>query len=1119
MDVFTRGYWIINTSQIKNMIQIYKKFFPNSKITHSYYLWLYLLLLTFIPICLFINVSKVNGQTPTPTPTSREIIILQIKSYAERHEKNNSPLMTQMIIQLFHNNSVGLSDKDVAQIYEEEYCRLEEAQKSDTWNQLTPSMGWIVAGILSLIILIGNFIKEKMLGFFNSLWVCFYNKLSGSFLLRMVALSHYRKTLINRYGKLIIPFRPEHPLDIQKIYIPIKIEGSSENSLLDAHVVIEKYQRIVIIGEPGSGKTMLLKHILIKYALGELNLMSKKTIAVLLELHRLNDQNLNIEQLLVDEFTRNNFPNSKIFIEKSLENGSLLLLFDGLDEVNNITRNRVIQNIKDFIEKYYKCYFILTCRSAIYREEFADEINRKFETVEFSDHQIHDFLQSWERDMIPKGKSSEQLMLTLQDRPRIMALARNPLMLTIITFLYSDADFVLPHSRTDFYRQATDFLLGLWHKERNLYRSSDKRLVLQHLALGFQDKYQENADRRIMNLVEILKQIRDLLPSLNLQPDIDARPLIDEIIERSGLMISIDSGEYFQFAHLTLQEYFAAVELMDKSTELINRFSKDFDTWRETVKLWCGLEINCTLLINQIYKMNPVIAFECLADAQKVDQTIADKIINEFENNFDNMEENQKIYQAFAAVASVDRPLGRNVYNFLKEKLLNGFSIKVRTSAAHSLYLTNLPEAANLLSTQYNSLPKVREYLVRMGDLSIEYLISLVKKGSIEAIDDIYMIKTPKAVESLIPFLWENNKQIASYVAWRIAAMLSVSNLEITFKKYKLPEFQKRTSSFDWIWRPFMDSTNSDLPIIIDRVSFLICHTSEDNIPLIPLPLDPRLVTPICVYLSDFEINKLNLYENPPSYLLELFDTLDINQFTKREIKYSEQNIQQRKIIIFQILESYGNTNNKKDIYNLTQFLFQIINSIASPRLIYLLNCLNFEQRYRLIKEIIIENPKPKIEDWINIFNPLKYEFRKSWHFQALRIIMVLLIILIYTPIIIFFENSTNWSNGLILMGGISIFSYLPLYWNLMSIFTDNDHIFPIILLLSTIIPVPIIFLLFFSSFTIIYLPLNNYFQWQNILLSMLLSIGISIILWRRGKYLERIVNNPLKGFLSLDDK
>ncbi|MHC5763908.1 NACHT domain-containing protein, partial [Nostoc sp.] len=456
-----------------------------------------------------------------------------------------------------------------------------------------------------------------------------------------------------------------------------------DSELIDPLQAITKHRRLLVKGSPGSGKTMLLKYIALCYAEGYWKKLFNQfnCVPILVELHRFSSLEKTVEQQLVEALKRDGFPNAESFVSQSLDNNKLLLLLDGLDEVSSNDRKRVVDLINDFLDTYQKCPVIITCRTAVYRSEFDNFIEQTLEVVEFNDQQICDFLVPWQQDM-PEGKSVEQLMQTLHDRPRIMALGRNPLMLTIIAYLYADTDFVLPRSRAEFYRKSTEILLEQWHQERNQFQGRDKKLILQHLALFFQENAnQQGQDRRSVDWRTVESEVKKILPDLNLQPDIDTKPIMKEIVERNGLLLAIDNGERYQFAHLTLQEFFAASQLREDADGLVSRFKADPDAWRETIKLWCGLAGDSTNLIREICSVNPVIAFECLADAQKVDSTLADEIINSFKSQLGVDGNEDIVNHAFASVAVDDRRR-TDVFTFLEETLKNANETDARRKAA-----------------------------------------------------------------------------------------------------------------------------------------------------------------------------------------------------------------------------------------------------------------------------------------------------------------------------------------------------------------------------------------------------------------------------------------------------
>jgi hypothetical protein len=369
---------------------------------------------------------------------------------------------------------------------------------------------------------------------------------------------------------------------------------------------------------------------------------------------------------------------------------------------------------------------VITCRKAVYHNEFATKTDQTLEIDSFRDDEIQQFLQPWEKDMSP-GKSVKQLIHTLHERPRIMQLAGNPLLLTIIAYLYTDTAFVLPHSRAKFYSEATQVLLEQWHREHNHYEAAKKQAVLRHLALFNQDGGGENkSDWRTMKMETVLAEIKKVLPDLNLtHKDVD--PLLEEIVNRSGLLQKIDGGERYQFAHLTLQEFFAAIALRDDVAGMLTRFKANPDTWREAVKIWCGLDHDSTDLIQTIYVVDRIMAFECVADAQQVSAELANEIIGNFKSQLGSEgEQSEAINRAFAAVASNTTDRGRTIFEYFVGILADTEGDKQRrVAAANILSMTNLDEAAAVLA-DYRDIPEIRTALVRMGDIAVPVLEELI---------------------------------------------------------------------------------------------------------------------------------------------------------------------------------------------------------------------------------------------------------------------------------------------------------------------------------------------------------------------------------------------------------
>ncbi len=653
-------------------------------------------------------------------------------------------------------------------IYEQQY----DSNKYPAWIPVLVIL--VLGGILGTVI--SDTLKKWLNQSLDAISKWIYKTFAGTPLFENIALKKYRQALIDKYQKLNIPFRPHRPLEMREIYVSLKAFKASDRSLIEAENAVQKYRRLVVKGAPGSGKSMLLKYLALSYSEGRFKNLSDRPVPILLELNRLNEANLTVEKLeqhLVEACDRHNFPKANRFISQGLKDGRLLLLLDGLDEVSSGVRSSVVRCLKDFLEleNYKKCRVIITCRTAVYHNEFVDNTEETLEIDEFSDQQMRRFLQAWKSEMPPE-KSVEQLIQNLRARPKIMALARNPLLLTIIAYLYTDTPFVLPHSRAEFYTKATDVLLELRDQERNIsnqYTGVNKRRVLQHLALYAQNSTnRQQQDRRSLLDSEVWEQVKQVLPSLNLEPK-EANSIVDEIVKRSGLLLRIDGGQRYYFPHLTLQEYFVAAALTNRQDELIQKWQNAPSDWLEIVKLWCGLPNNSsTDLIAAVYQQDTLTAFECLADAQEVTPEVAQEIIDYFKTQ---LRTDESICSAFGSVAADFRPRGKALFDFLVDSLDNSASQK---AAAQALSATNLPQAVEKLVIYYDPnqphFIEVREALIRMGGLAVNQLESLARKGSIEAMDDLVKIAIPEAAEALERL--QEDPNLSGKVSFRLAALL-----------------------------------------------------------------------------------------------------------------------------------------------------------------------------------------------------------------------------------------------------------------------------------------------------------------------------------------------------------
>ncbi len=118
-------------------------------------------------------------QTPTPNLKSREVLIQEIKDYAERHVDNDKAMDSRLMIDLYEKNSVGLTTPEITKIYEEEYTKLKEAKDSNIGEQIKNNLfyglPWFAAIAFFILFLFKEAIQGWVTHFINTFGKWLYN--------------------------------------------------------------------------------------------------------------------------------------------------------------------------------------------------------------------------------------------------------------------------------------------------------------------------------------------------------------------------------------------------------------------------------------------------------------------------------------------------------------------------------------------------------------------------------------------------------------------------------------------------------------------------------------------------------------------------------------------------------------------------------------------------------------------------------------------------------------------------------------------------------------------------------------------------------------------------------
>ena len=168
-----------------------------------------------------------------------------------------------------------------------------------------------------------------------------------------------------------------------------------------------------------------------------------------------------------------------ILIER-MRLGSVLVMFDGLDEVPKAgdRRKQLLQCIEGFTKTFAKCRVLVTCRPYAYQDKqwrlegFADT-----RLAEFGRGQMIRFIRRWyasshELDEDNKQQRADKLQRAILDRENLTELAKRPLLLSLIAYLHANRHD-LPERRADLYERLLELLVDEWERVR--FQADDEK--------------------------------------------------------------------------------------------------------------------------------------------------------------------------------------------------------------------------------------------------------------------------------------------------------------------------------------------------------------------------------------------------------------------------------------------------------------------------------------------------------------------------------------------------------------------------------------------------------------------------------------------------------------------
>jgi hypothetical protein len=389
---------------------------------------------------------------------------------------------------------------------------------------------------------------------------------------------------------------------------------------------LSRHSRSVILGEPGYGKSALLR-------VAALQLLKGLDDPFSLPWHGLlpvwisfggfsaavqGQNGLSLEDYFDQWLHQHGADLIRLLFRRAVKHGEILLLIDGLDEGQDLhAAKQAMDRLSTFLS-IRTVPAVFTTRPRGYTQVRPDGAWPLARLAPFDEKQIECFARAWFKHLespeiatekgpdwaeFGTGQRTKEFLKAIRANPRVMDLARTPLFCQLLIDVFRFSHH-LPEQRIKVYDKIVELLLSEHPAARvqaaglpappNVPRTEDMREMLMRLALHIQ----VNSGAGVISAKECWTIFSNFLtddvngPGYSLyEAEHHAKSIIDYAQTGLGLIVERAPNE-LGFFHLTVQEYLAAQAMVRKEEQeqlqwLAGVWNQS--RWHEVVLAWFSI--------------------------------------------------------------------------------------------------------------------------------------------------------------------------------------------------------------------------------------------------------------------------------------------------------------------------------------------------------------------------------------------------------------------------------------------------------------------------------------------------------------------------------------------------
>jgi predicted NACHT family NTPase len=464
-------------------------------------------------------------------------------------------------------------------------------------------------------------------------------KTEAIYLDAMISLHRYLPTL----PQTLVPIAANAPSQgLDNVYVSLSVgTESSSGSALNLGDTLSKYRCLVLLGDPGAGKTTILKFIALSLARarrgGSFSNTSEaayeeekrtkeaqyrvkhefgfigKPLPVSVELSKLKDlpMALNARSMLdiISSQMRLVHPGLEgdlPLVEEKLRAGDCVFLFDSFDEFGSQeARARVATMVGEFCAYAPEGNrFIVASRIVGYQGQLS---SFGFQTVtvqrltwELTTRLVHKWYEA-----LGQSDLALRLLSVLEANPRLNDLATNPMLLSLMV-LVQYVERLIPDRRHVLYGECVKILMErryASHKSRaefnDVLPADEATILLRAIACAMHRARQREVPRQRIEDEILRDAVKDM--GLSKAASLTPQDIVGNIEQRSQLLVergfSENGDKLMAFSHLTFQEYLVSKalhsEMISRSRQsviddLLRHYDDDQEWWEEVTLLFAA---------------------------------------------------------------------------------------------------------------------------------------------------------------------------------------------------------------------------------------------------------------------------------------------------------------------------------------------------------------------------------------------------------------------------------------------------------------------------------------------------------------------------------------------------